>query len=118
MSDQSPAISRPDQIPARGANNGGARSGRRWISDGIIGLRNKTRHYHYSRTRACLQVCHRGCLILKLCDLHFKSPAEAEGEGHGERLQGAAVGPGQEPQHLGHGGGGRGGGQHQAAQYL
>ena len=36
----------------------------------------------------------------------------------GERLQGAAVGTGLEPQHRGHGGGGRGGDQHPAAQHL
>ena len=43
-----------------------------------------------------------------------------EGEDTGERLQGAAVGvvPGQEPQQLRQGGGGRGGGQHPEVQHL
>ena len=41
-----------------------------------------------------------------------------EGEDTGERLQGAAVVPGQEPLQLRHGGGGRGGGQHPAVKNL
>ena len=47
------------------------------------------------------------------------APAAVEGKGACERLQGAAVVPGQEPQHLRQGGGVRGGGQHSAAvQHL
>ena len=47
------------------------------------------------------------------------APAPAEGGiDTCERLQGAAVVPGQDPQQLRQGGGGRGGGQHPAVQHL